>query len=170
MFEFSGARATGDFSIGLGAPTVRLQDLPSCPSPPPITFEPLSRPCLPRTLFFSYWHTPCTLPAGLSLLLTTCKAHFPNSPRATAASTCTHAQTNRARFVSFRCRRCETHTYAFHPLLSLTSRRGRQRSTLPDSLSLILHCRGSHVPAQSSPSDEQTNRQTTISVNSPPPR
>lgn len=146
-----------DFRLAL---ELRLLDSKICHlARPPITFEPLFGPAHHGPSAF-YWLAPCSL---LADTLTpestpdTCKAHFPIP---TAPGTRRHAQANKARFVSFRCRRCRAHSYALHPLPSLTSRRGRQRSTLPDSLSLNLPCRVSHVLAHSSPSDEQTNNHT----------
>ena len=113
--------------------------------------------------------TPCKLPAHtllLSLLLTPARHIFHLSPHAPRARGSTmHAQTNKAGFVSFRCHRCRAHCYALHPLLSLTSRRGRQRSTLPDSLSFNVRCRVSHAHKSAK---VQTNRQTTIPGNSHP--
>lgn len=149
MFEFSGARATGDFSIGLGSSTVRLQDLPS------------ARPRRPRRSSLSLFSALLTLHSTtllLSLLLSLLppdttlylQGTFPFSTLGTSSQT-------RHSLFRFECHRCRAHSYALHPLLSLTSRRGRQRSTLPDSLSFNLQCRVSHAQVRSSPSDEQTN-------------
>lgn len=66
MFEFSGARATGEFSIGLGGSTVRLQDLPSA---------------RPRRSSLSLFFGPACLLTTLllSLLLTASVVYLPRA-------------------------------------------------------------------------------------------
>lgn len=58
----------------------------------------------------------------------------------------------------FECHRCSAHSRLAHPLPSLTTRRGRQRSTSADSLSFNLQCRVSHAQVRPSPSDEQNKQ------------
>lgn len=129
------------------------------------------------SLFLVPWPIPVLLTMGLALLTPdTCKAHAQdshtrkqqfstaNSQQLAASTRGAHTHTHRhfagkqgtLCFVSMSPLQCPL--LCFPPLVPLTFRRGRLRSTSPDSLSFNARCRVSHVLWSQSSQAHQTNR------------